>query len=397
VLGSTGSAHQQFKVITDEEQRTVGDPRLESGSSSPDATQIPPGSSGDLPREQLRKVLGFVRITEGLTFPPVEWVIEGFWISKAVGFIGGPPKSLKSWVALQMAVSVTTGRPFLGWEVRSQGPVLYFVGEGKMEMTLKRLDAMLTAMDLRRHALQGRLSVTRMPQNLEVANVRAAVAALVKEEKPILVIFDPLARFLQTADENSASEMRPVTNFLTQELTGICETSVLVIHHCNKEGRGLRGTGDLLAASDVTLLLGKKRNDDTVPVEEIIMKDAEEMDPFDLKFSFHKNAQSGELGSAALERIGAILRGKPGRPKKELDPERIAFTGRLVRSADIAGLSTDELKGHLSSGAAVAERLAQAAGATKQRGRWVIPSALAAAFTGKDGSSEATPPGLVTN
>ena len=42
------------------------------------------------------------------------WLIENLWSARAVGIIGGAPKSLKTWLALEMAVALASGSPCLG-------------------------------------------------------------------------------------------------------------------------------------------------------------------------------------------------------------------------------------------------------------------------------------------
>lgn len=45
---------------------------------------------------------------------PIRWLVQDVWGEAEVGFISGAPKSYKSWFALDLAVSVATGLPFLG-------------------------------------------------------------------------------------------------------------------------------------------------------------------------------------------------------------------------------------------------------------------------------------------
>jgi len=33
------------------------------------------------------------------------WLVEGLWVERGVGFLGGHPKSCKSWLALDVALS----------------------------------------------------------------------------------------------------------------------------------------------------------------------------------------------------------------------------------------------------------------------------------------------------
>jgi hypothetical protein len=58
------------------------------------------------------------------------WLIDQLWTHQAVGVIGGSPKSGKTWLALEMAVSVASGNPCLGrFEVLSPGRVLIHAAE----------------------------------------------------------------------------------------------------------------------------------------------------------------------------------------------------------------------------------------------------------------------------
>ena len=60
---------------------------------------------------------------------PRRWLIEGLWSAVAVGFIGGPPKCCKSYLGLDMALSVATGTPCLGaYDVCEPGPALVYTG-----------------------------------------------------------------------------------------------------------------------------------------------------------------------------------------------------------------------------------------------------------------------------
>ena len=59
-----------------------------------------------------------------------KWMIEGVWQEGSHGMIAGEPKTYKSVLATDMAVSVASGKPFLGkYPVRRPGPVLYIQEE----------------------------------------------------------------------------------------------------------------------------------------------------------------------------------------------------------------------------------------------------------------------------
>ena len=58
------------------------------------------------------------------------WLIEDLWGAEGVGCLGGLPKQGKTWLGLEMAVAVASGKPCLGrFKVPSAGPVLVFCAE----------------------------------------------------------------------------------------------------------------------------------------------------------------------------------------------------------------------------------------------------------------------------
>jgi hypothetical protein len=61
---------------------------------------------------------------------PPKWLVKDILTIGGLGFIAGEPKSFKSWVGLDLAVSIATGTRFLNnFEVMNPGPVLYLQEE----------------------------------------------------------------------------------------------------------------------------------------------------------------------------------------------------------------------------------------------------------------------------
>lgn len=71
---------------------------------------------------------------------PPTWLIRDILTEGAVGFIAGQPKSFKSWAALDMALSVASGQPFLGnFAIEKPGAVLYIQEEDSGPLVKSRL------------------------------------------------------------------------------------------------------------------------------------------------------------------------------------------------------------------------------------------------------------------
>ena len=82
--------------------------------------------------------------------PAVErWLIDGLWGERAVGIVGGEPKCCKSWLALDVAVSVASGTPCLRrFATRRPGPVLLFAAEDALHVVRERLEGICAAAGL---------------------------------------------------------------------------------------------------------------------------------------------------------------------------------------------------------------------------------------------------------
>ena len=61
------------------------------------------------------------------------WLVEPLWGDSAVGVIGGAPKCAKTWLGLDLALSVATGTACLDrYEVPQPGPVLVYLAEDSL-------------------------------------------------------------------------------------------------------------------------------------------------------------------------------------------------------------------------------------------------------------------------
>ena len=71
------------------------------------------------------------------------WLVEQLWCANSVGVIGGAPKCAKTWLGLDMALSVATGTPCLGkYAVPEPGPVLVYLAEDALRVVGERIEGM---------------------------------------------------------------------------------------------------------------------------------------------------------------------------------------------------------------------------------------------------------------
>ena len=91
-----------------------------------------------------------------------QWLVQGLWSDQAVGILGGEPKCCKSFLALDLAVSVASGAPCLRqFAVRRTGPVLLFPAEDSLVVVRRRLEGICSAAGVDFQARQSTLSPPR--------------------------------------------------------------------------------------------------------------------------------------------------------------------------------------------------------------------------------------------
>jgi hypothetical protein len=188
-----------------------------------------------------------------------KWLVEGLWAEQAVGILGGEPKCCKSFLALDMAVSVAAGRPCLRrFPVRRTGPVLLFPAEDALPVVRQRLQSICLAADTTIDDLPVFVITTPrllldLPQDRD--RLRETIAAI----RPVLLVLDPFIR-LHHADENASKEIAPLLGYL-RELQREFHMAVLLVHHVRKgsskdrPGQALRGSSDMHGWGDSNLYL----------------------------------------------------------------------------------------------------------------------------------------------
>jgi hypothetical protein len=194
------------------------------------------------------------------------WLVTGLWGEQAVGIVGGEPKCCKSFLALDLAVSVAGGVPCLRrFSVSRPGRVLLFAAEDALHIVRRRLDGICAAAGLALADLDIQVITTpilRLDLDADRKNLADTVARL----QPRLLILDPFVR-LHRIDENASGEVAPLLAFL-RELQRRHGTAVLVVHHAKKGGGGvragqaLRGSSEFHAWGDSNLYL--RRNGDEI-------------------------------------------------------------------------------------------------------------------------------------
>lgn len=198
------------------------------------------------------------------------WLVKDMLVRGSVGFIAGDPKSRKSWVALDLALSVAGSASshkmdFLGqFEIRQPGPVLYFVledGDHLIKTRALKIWEEKTKYDGTRFAMENGQAIStpknghieaplvivhQQRMNLADASFVALLQARIRKGHTYddgskasfaLVVIDTLMRSVGTTDINHMGEM---TNGVLEPLARMAKrhkTTMLLVHHFNKSQR----------------------------------------------------------------------------------------------------------------------------------------------------------------
>ena len=268
--------------------------------------------------------------------PERRWLVESLWARAGVGIVGGAPKCCKSWLALDLALSVATDTACLGrFPVHDPGPALVYLAEDAPSDVKLRLSGL---------CLQRGLDLARVPLDVITAPVlrldldrdRSRIDRTLRAHRPRVLLLDPFVR-LHRVDENSAGEVSALLAFL-REMQREHDVAILVVHHAKKGGAGahagqaLRGSGDFHAWTDSALYVRRVRDHLAVTVEH---RAAPAPEPFELALV------ASDQGPVHLDIIDG--------PDDATGPAHADLRSRLLDLLDAApdGLSREELRASL--------------------------------------------------
>lgn len=264
--------------------------------------------------------------------PQDRWLIESLWGREAVGVIGGSPKTMKSWLGLDFAVSVASGTPALDrFRVEAPGTALIYLAEDGLPQVRARLEAICHHRGLSLDHLDVAVitePIVRLDSHRDQLRLRATVSNL----RPRLLVLDPLVR-LHSGDENSSQDISRLLGYL-RELERSFDLALIVVHHTSKKahaqpGQSLRGSSDLHAFGDSNAYLARKGEDVLLTLEH---RSARAPEPMALRLAClpdgaasHleiKDGVSAEAPETSLERkLVDLLRRRGPLPRNQLRSE----------------------------------------------------------------------------
>jgi AAA domain/RepB DNA-primase from phage plasmid len=193
----------------------------------------------------------------GTPIPHEKWDVDGIWSHLAHGILAGEPKTYKSIISTDLALSVASGTKFLGeYEVPKVGPVIIIQEENDAPLMRDRIEKIATSKGLitqrDEDVVNGPGLIVSFPgtraevplwlmngQNFSlfdedhVERLRRSLDRI----KPKLLIFDPLYLVAPGLDENSQAQVAPLLSGLLK-IKRAHDCGILIVHHYNKPREG---------------------------------------------------------------------------------------------------------------------------------------------------------------
>jgi hypothetical protein len=207
-------------------------------------------------------------IAQGIPRP--RWLVRNVWARGSCGFISGAPKSYKSWISLDLATTIATGKTFLNDPqhpvVGGPRPVLMLLEEDDDRLVISRLAQVLEAKapELYWH---GQLSLEngevvweaprrRIPLGLHIGKGfvasdegwQAWLDERIRTDHFAAVVIDTLGTTAGEIDTDRASEVMARMLRPLKVLSQKHNCAMIVVHHNKKDDGHTRGGRNMLGS-----------------------------------------------------------------------------------------------------------------------------------------------------
>ena len=188
--------------------------------------------------------------------PEHEWLVKNVITRKERTMMVGASQSGKSFLAIDLAMSIARGVPWFGNRAL-RGGVVYQAGEGGRGIK-KRLRAYRTENGL---SLADPIPFVLLPTPVDLFHGDDAAAALIAEAKhwattfdcPLeLVVIDTLSAATPGAEENASKDMGAVLA-RCERIAAETDAAVMLVHHLNSSGTKARGHTSIFGNLDSVL------------------------------------------------------------------------------------------------------------------------------------------------
>lgn len=323
-------------IVGDNDKNGVGKKYAEQAAQDIGASVIIPPIEGDandylmaghdLSALLTPKSYGYLRYLNDILsdIKPISWIIKGLIPKSGFGLLFGASGVGKSYIALDMALSIVTNKSnWFGYKIRG-GKVAYLAGEGVAGVGLRaKLWLQENGGDIGENFL---LSENATDLNTPDGYNKVVSELDALDFKPVVIFVDTLHRFMM-GDENSAQDAKTMID-ACGGLQKKYNCTIILVHHTGVSGEAqnrARGSSAWKGASDFEIgVLPVEDNHDLFEITNHKQKDGKQAPPlFGERMVKPINGMIDEDGDVVTNCV-IIQVQKPEIVKKENDKTREA-------------------------------------------------------------------------
>lgn len=298
-------------------------------------------------------------------FEPPKMLLADFLPERTLVMLYAQPGSYKSFLALDVGLSLASGVPSIWSEGGEPHEVVYIAGEGPRSVARLRRPAW------RQHRGVTQAIPFHLVRTMPHCADREQIDAFVAEVKgrgiqPKVVVVDTLARFMLGMNENDVRDAQIAVAGL-EVIRDKLGCAVLAIHHAGKEdSRGPRGSSALVGGFDTLHEAVAHKDSRAVAIHNRLQKDGEErtkpwlfqgravagslvFDPVSLE-DYKKLTATVKQGGISVASILAVLQ-RVGRPMGTHALASEMYDGPKGEDAAVTVAMVSELRGQLDAAA----------------------------------------------
>jgi hypothetical protein len=217
-----------------------------------------------------------------LTTKKIDWLVDGVIKQGSLVMLGGAPSGGKTYVAIELMMSIATGKPFFETFSTKQGDVVFIACEGR-DSIIRRATAWQNlkndGRDVENVFISRQEMVVCGPEIAEISS--ESMAKFIQNSKiiPKVVFIDTMNYSLGDAKENDANDMTGYFRRIGNNLIRKFGCTVVFVHHTSKNGEDIRGSSSIRGALDSLFFVSQSKKG-KFKVENDKHKDREKIAPF---------------------------------------------------------------------------------------------------------------------
>jgi hypothetical protein len=257
-------------------------------------------------RKRAAKLPPIEDVSEFIVKPLVKpkMLIQGILHQGSKMSLGAGSKSFKTWMLMDLALSVACGVPWLGFNT-TKAKVLYCNFEIQQEFMQDRIKAIERAKE-----------ITSEPGSMDIWNLRGHAAPYdviipmilerIKEKDYGLMIVDPLYKIYGDTDENSAGDMADLMNEL-ERLAVKAKAAVVFGAHFSKGNQANKDSIERVSGSGVygrdpdSIVTFTRHEEEDAFAMEMKLRNLQPMKPFVVRWQYPLMVRDDCLNPAKLK------------------------------------------------------------------------------------------------